>query len=140
MPMNRDTNFNTKLYNDRIHVDSDRVYKVTKKNIFVESYVDQPSISVEVFWRDYAYSGLADKWFPHIDPDTIEYRVSSGQYDMGTDVRAYGRLIDPPSDIVQNIKNALEERKTLQAHNREIDKKIKELENSKHEIPLQLFF
>ena len=139
MPMKKDLEINKKIYDEYIFVDGDRIYDMTKDDIFVEAYQDQPSISPEAFWRDYAYSGEADKWFPQIDPDTIIYKPSSGQYDIGTDVYAYGRLVDSSKELIQEIRDALAERKLLEKHNAEIDKKIKALKKTKVTVPWQLY-
>ena len=139
MPMKKDIIFNNRIYDANIFVGSDRLYDLTKNGIFVEAYRDQPSVSPEVFWRDYAYSGEADKWFPQIDPDTIIYKPSSGQYDIGTDVYAYGRLVDSSKELIQKIRDALAERKRLEKHNADIDKKIKALEKTKVTVPWRLY-
>lgn len=139
MPMKKDLEINKKIYDAYIFVDGDRLYDLTKNGVFVKSYRDQPSISPEEFWRDYAYSGEADKWFPQIDPDTIIYKPSSGQYDIGTDVYAYGRLVDSSKELIQEIRDALAERKLLEKHNAEIDKKIKALKKTKVTVPWQLY-
>lgn len=139
MPMKKDIIFNNRIYNANIFVGSDRLYDLTKNGIFVEAYRDQPSVSPEAFWRDYAYSGEADKWFPQIDPDTIIYKPSSGQYDIGTDVYAYGRLVDSSKELIQKIRDALAERKRLEKHNADIDKKIKALEKTKVTVPWRLY-
>lgn len=139
MPMKKDIIFNNRIYNANIFVGSDRLYDLTKNGIFVEAYRDQPSVSPEAFWRDYAYSGEADKWFPQIDPDTIIYKASSGQYDIGTDVYAYGKLVDSSKELIQKIRDALAERKRLEKHNADIDKKIKALEKTKVAVPWQLY-
>ena len=140
MPMKKDLEINKKIYDAYIFVDGDRIYDMTKDDIFVEAYQDQPSISPEAFWRDYAYSGEADKWFPQIDPDTIIYKPSSGQYDIGTDVYAYGRLVDISKELIQEIRDALAERKLLVRHNAEIDKKIKALKKTMVRLPSSLEF
>lgn len=139
MPMKKDLEINEKIYDEYIFVDGDRIYDMTKDDIFVEAYQDQPSISPEAFWRDYAYSGEADKWFPQIDPDTIIYKPSSGQYDIGTDVYAYGRLVDSSKELIQEIRDTLAERKLLEKHNAEIDKKIKALKKTKVTVPWKLY-
>lgn len=139
MPMKKDIIFNNRIYDAYIFVDGDRLYDLTKNGVFVKSYQDRPSVSPTEFWRDYAYSGEADKWFPHIDPDTIIYKPSSGQYDVGTDVYAYGRLVDSSKELIQKIRDALAERKLLEKHNAEIDKKIKALKKTKVTVPWQLY-
>lgn len=140
MPMKKAVEINRKIYDARVYVDGCRVYDLTKDAIFVESYQDRPSISPIEFWRDYAYSGEADKWFPHIDPDSITYKPSAGQYDIGTDVYAYGRLLGDHKDLILEIRDALAERRLMAKSNREIDKKITALEKSKVQIPFQLYF
>lgn len=138
--MKKDINTNTKIYRSDVYVNGDRVYKITKKEIHVESYLDQPSISPTSFWRDYAYSGMADEWFPHIDPESIVFSASPGQYDMGTDVRAYGKLIGDHRDLVQEIKEEMSKRDDLVRHNKEIDKQIAVLEKAKQHVPHRLSF
>lgn len=140
MPMKKDIDIQKTIYNAYIMINEDRVYKLTKNKIYVESYLDMPSISVEVFWRDYAYSGEADGWFPHIDSGSIVYKASPGQYNVGTDIRAYGLLKDPPKDLIKEIREELSDRKNARVHNTEINKKIQELEKSKIEIASQLYF
>ena len=140
MPMKKDLEINNRIYDAYIFVGSDRLYDLTKNGIFVEAYRDQPSVSPVAFWRDYAYSGEADKWFPQIDPDTIIYKSSSGQYDIGTNVYAYGRLVDSSKELIQEIRDELAERKLLEKHNSEIDKKIKALEKTMVTVPRQLYF
>lgn len=139
MTTKKDIIFNNRIYDAYIFVGSDRLYDLTKNGIFVEAYRDQASISPEAFWRDYAYSGEADKWFPQIDPDTIIYKTSSGQYNIGTNVYAYGRLVDSSKELIQEIRDALAERKLLEKHNSEIDKKIKALEKTMVTVPRQLY-
>ena len=73
------------------------------------------------------------------DPDTIIYKTSSGQYDIGTNVYAYGRLVDSSKELIQEIRDALAERKLLEKHNAEIDKKIKALEKTMVTVPGQLY-
>lgn len=140
MPMKKDVDIQKSIYDAYIWVNGSRVYKITTKKIYVESYVDQPSIRVDEFWRDYAYSGLADEWFPHLDPDSIHYEASPGQYGIGTDVRAYGLLRDAPKDLIGSIREELRARASAKTVNAEIDKKIKELKKSKTKIRSQMYF
>ena len=140
MPMKKDIDIQRSVYDAYIWINGSRVYRLTKKKIYVESYLDQPSIRVDEFWRDYAYSGEADKWFPHIDPDSIAYKASPGQYDTGTDVRAYGLLINAPEDLIKEVREKLTERDNALAHNVEINKKIRALEKTKVKIATQLYF
>ena len=140
MPMKKDINTNTKIYRARVQVNGDRVYKLTKKEIHVESYLDKPSVSPEEFWRDYAYSGLADEWFPHLDPDSIAFVASSGQYDIGTDIRAYGKLLGDHRDLIQGIKDEMSKRDDILKHNEEIEKKIEALKKTKQHVPSWLSF
>lgn len=140
MPMHKDVEINKKIYDAYIYVDGDRLYDLTKDSIFVVSYQDRPSVSPTAFWRDYAYSGEADKWFPQIDPNTITYKPSSGQYDIGTDVYAYGRLIDSSKELIQEIRDALDERRLLQKSNAEVEKKIKALKKTMVRLPSRFDF
>ena len=107
MPMKKTIDIDQHLYDAYIHVDGYRVYKLTDKDVFVEIYLDLPSVSLAEFWRDYAYSGEADKWFPQLDPDTIQFQASPGQYGIGTDIRAYGRLTNASEVVVEKIREAL---------------------------------
>lgn len=131
MPMKKPIEIDQGLYDSRIHVNGYRVYRVTAHDVFVEIYHDIPSVSPAEFWRDYAYSGEADKWFPQLDPDTIQFKVSSGQYDIGSDVRAYGRLTNASEVMAKKVKEHLQLKKR-------IFKKVKDLEKQRSSLKKEI--
>ena len=124
MPMKKTIDIDQKLYDAYIFVNGFRVYRVTDNAVFVEIYMDQPGISPEVFWRDYAYSGEADGWFPQIDPDSIQFSVSSGQYNIGSDIRAYGKLSNASETVVKKIKDHMKTRRTVKKKVGALNKQI----------------
>lgn len=134
MPMKKDIDIDQDLYNARIHVNGYRVYRVTDKDVFVEIYQDRPSIKPEEFWRDYAYSGEADKWFSQLDPDTIQFSVNSGQYGIGSDVRAYGRLTNASEVMAQKVREGRELQKKVSKKVKTLEKKIDSLEDEIDEL------
>lgn len=138
--MKKDIDIDKAIYDSYIWIDGDRAYKLTKSDIFVESYQDHPSIKVVEFWRDYAYSGEAARWFSHIDPKTVVFEASPGQYNMGTDVRAYGRLLGDQSALITKIRDARSEIARKKKANSEIDKQIKALKKTKTRVPTKLYF
>lgn len=129
MPMKKNIDIDDDLYNSRIRVNGFRVYRVSDQGVFVEIYKDCPSIRPAEFWESYAYSGEADKWFPQLDPETIQFSVSPGQYDIGSDVKAYGRLTNANEVVVQKIKESMEYSKKVKKRVKEINKQIVSLQD-----------
>lgn len=134
MPMKKTIDIDQHLYDAYIHVDGYRVYKLTDKDVFVEIYLDLPSVSLAEFWRDYAYSGEADKWFPQLDPDTIQFQASPGQYGIGTDIRAYGRLTNASEVVVEKIREALKRQKSINSKVKALEKQIDALKKESSEL------
>lgn len=140
MPMKQEVNLNSKIFKERIYVGSGRVYKITKKDIFVEMHHDLPSVSPAEFWRDLAYSGRADGLFPDLDPDEISFKAYPGQYDIGTDVYAYGRMLGDNKALIEEIQQNRSKIREDKERNSEIQKKINDLEKSKLPVPHSLYF
>ena len=140
MPMKQEVNLNSKIFEERIYVGSGRVYKITKKDIFVEMHHDLPSVSPAEFWRDLAYSGRADELFPDLDPNGISFKAYPGQYDIGTDVYAYGRMLGDNKALIEEIQHNRSKIREDKKRNSEIQKKINDLEKSKLPVPHSLYF
>lgn len=139
MPMDKPgPDIDSFVYDARYTINGDIIYKVTKKNIFVESHVAQYRITPRKFWDEYAYTGKADEWFPHIDPSSITYRVSEGQDGMGSDVRAYGKLLGVSRELVEHVREAFIERGKILHDRMVINRQIKALEDAKPELPYML--
>lgn len=129
MPMKKNIDIDKELYGSYIYVDGYRVYKVTDQDVFVEIYLDRPSINPAEFWEHYAYSGEADKWFPELDPATIQFSVSPGQYDIGSDIRAYGRLSNASEVVVKKINDHMKTKKRIKKKVKTLQKQVDSLED-----------
>lgn len=134
MPMKKAVDIDRHLYDAYIYVDGYRVYRVEGNDVLVEIYMDSPRISPEVFWRDYAYSGEADEWFPQLDPDSIQFSVSSGQYNIGSDIRAYGKLSNASEVVAKKIKEHMKHRRAIKKKVGALNKQIAEMQKEVQEL------
>lgn len=118
-----------------ISINGVRLESIKGNNLYGVVYIDPPGVTEVSFWRDVVNSDLPEKWFgDRLDMSTIEYSVSPGQYNIGCDIYARGKLVNVPKETVQQIKDILKEKKDLQRRRAEISSEISKLEKEKFKL------
>lgn len=118
-----------------IRVNGVTLESIKGNNLYGVTYRDPPGVTEVSFWRDVVNSDLPEKWFgDRLDMTTIEYDVSPGQYNIGCDVRARGKLINVSKETVQEVKDILKEKKELLRQKAAINKEIAKLEKERRKL------